>query len=212
MEGEWKDVINGFGGRISGYNWTVFLSSPNPQPTPFFTSSSPPAWFTLAVFSWLRCLHPSHSYWSLLSSSVSCPVFFPFCLFFLFFMLPHSLLFSPPPPTLLPFLHYVHYPLAFGLLASIKVFSSSFFSLSLVSLHLSLQCPLIFMRLAGQPCSASLSLSVGEEAAYCQQLMDFWKTQTAMHHSLENQGEREKGFGGKPEGEWFQRDTEENIK
>lgn len=41
--------------------------------------------------------------------------------------------------------------------------------------------------------------------------MDFWKTQTAMHHSLENQGEREKGFGVKPEGEWLQRDIEENI-
>lgn len=47
-------------------------------------------------------------------------------------------------------------------------------------------CPLIFMRLTGQPHSAPLSLSVGEEAAQCQQLMDFWRTQTAMHHSPEN--------------------------
>lgn len=50
-------------------------------------------------------------------------------------------------------------------------------------------CPLIFMRLTGQPCSASLSLSVGEEAARCQQLMDFWKTQTVMHRRVENCGE-----------------------
>lgn len=32
--------------------------------------------------------------------------------------------------------------------------------------------------------------------------MDFWKTQTAMHHSLQDQGgrEREDGFGVKPGG------------
>lgn len=48
------------------------------------------------------------------------------------------------------------------------------------------QCLLIFTRLAGQPYSASLLPSVGEEVAYCQQLMDFWKTQTAMHHNLKN--------------------------
>lgn len=49
--------------------------------------------------------------------------------------------------------------------------------------------PLIFMWLTGQPCSASLSLSVGEEAVRCQQLMDFWKTQTVMHRRVENCGE-----------------------
>lgn len=135
------------------------------------------------------------------ASTVVCPYFLLFstpssfcsCHFLCFFFCSFTLvclvspLFSSSSPfLLLPFLHSVLHPFAFGLLASIKGVFSSFFSLSLVSLHLSLQCPLIFMRLAGQPCSASLSLSVGEEAAYCQQLMDFWKTQTAMHHSLEN--------------------------
>ncbi|CAG10867.1 unnamed protein product, partial [Tetraodon nigroviridis] len=38
-----------------------------------------------------------------------------------------------------------------------------------------------------------------EEVAYCQGLMDFWKTQTAMHHSLQNRGESENGFRVKPE-------------
>lgn len=42
--------------------------------------------------------------------------------------------------------------------------------------------------------------------------MDFWKTQTAMHHSLENQGERGEGFGMKPKGEWFQREMEGDWK
>lgn len=62
------------------------------------------------------------------------------------------------------------------------------------SLHPSLspRRPLIFMRLAGRPRSASLSPSEREEAADCQRLMDFWKTQTAMHHSLQNQGGRER--------------------
>lgn len=68
---------------------------------------------------------------------------------------------------LLPFLHSLLYLFALGILAIIKVFlhPSSPFSIPLISLHLSLHCPLIFMQLAGQPCSASLSLSVGEEAA-----------------------------------------------
>lgn len=75
------------------------------------------------------------------------------------------------------------------------VFTSTLLSLSLCASRSFLpcsppyfffHCPLIFMRLTGQPHSASLSLSVGEEAAQCQQLMDFWRTQTAMHHSPEN--------------------------
>lgn len=48
--------------------------------------------------------------------------------------------------------------------------------------------PLISMRLARPPRSASLSPSEREEAAYCQGLMDFWNTQTAMHHSLQTGG------------------------
>lgn len=94
-----------------------------------------------------------------------------------------------------------------GLLASIKVFSHLPSSRSLTFPYfppsLSFHCPLIFMRLAGQPRSASLSLSVGEEATQCQQLMDFWRTQTAMHHSLENWGER-----GKKDLEWSQRESD----
>lgn len=75
------------------------------------------------------------------------------------------------------------------------VFTSTLLSLSLCASRSFLpcsppyfffHCPLIFMRLTGQPHSAPLSLSVGEEAAQCQQLMDFWRTQTAMHHSPEN--------------------------
>lgn len=58
------------------------------------------------------------------------------------------------------------------------------------------------MRLTGQPCSASLSLTVGEEAARYRQLMDFWKTQTVMHRHVGKAGEKE-GFAGTPKGEEF---------
>lgn len=79
----------------------------------------------------------------------------------------------------------------------------------LSSLHPSLapRRPLIFMRLAGAPRSASLSPSEREEAADCQRLMDFWKTQTAMHHSLQNRGGGR--FGVKPEAGGEERKTSE---
>lgn len=68
-----------------------------------------------------------------------------------------------------------------------------------ISSSLSPRRPLIFMWLAGPPRSASLSPPEREEADYCQGLMDFGKTQTAMHHICRT-GEREDGCGAKPEG------------
>lgn len=112
---------------VAGYLVTIepsFLSSPNPQPTPFFyvllSSCS-----TLAVYPAFFVSIPLILIETSVSlPSLSCPaslLFFLFCLFLVFFIF-SSLTSVPPPPTLLPFLHPVHYPLAFGLLASIKVF------------------------------------------------------------------------------------------
>lgn len=89
------------------------------------------------------------------------------------------LLCSCHPFQLFGFFHLIFPPSLWGFWPVSRCFLSSFFLPPLPpssSISRSPQCPLIFMRLTGQPCSASLSLSVGEEAAHCQQLMDFWKT------------------------------------
>lgn len=112
-------------------------------------------------------------------------LYFSIFVFILLKSFPYFFLFSfalGPQTTIRVFLHP---PSLFLFIVSLLFHLSLSFSLYL-SLSLSLNCPLIFMRLAGQPYSASLSLSEVEEAAWCQQLMDFWKTQTAMHHSPEN--------------------------
>lgn len=121
-------------------------------------------------------------------SGVCLHSFTPFCL-----MSPS--VFASSIPFSIPSIHSLHLTYTLGLLFIIKVFSHPHSFLSLCASRSFLpcsppyfffHCPLIFMRLTGQPHSASLSLSVGEEAAQCQQLMDFWRTQTAMHHSPEN--------------------------
>lgn len=152
----------------------LFLSSPNPQPIQFLIFSSPPPpryplvkeFLSSFVFKSLsmESVFPQSSL-SLSRSHISCPL----SLSPLFYLISPSLFLSSSPFLLLPFLHTLLSPFSFGLLAIIKVFShpSSVFSLSPPRLapSLSLHCPLIFMRIAGQPRSASLSLSVGEEAA-----------------------------------------------
>lgn len=95
---------------VAGYLVTIepsFLSSPNPQPTPFFTSPAPPAWFTLAVFPAFFVFIPLLLIETFSFSPpcfLSCfPSFLSILLIFLCFSLfLHSLLFSPPPTTPLP--------------------------------------------------------------------------------------------------------------
>lgn len=143
----------------------LFLSSPNPQPIQFLIFSSPPPPRYPLVKEFLS----SFVFKSLSMESVFPQSSLSLSLSPLFYLISPSLFLSSSPFLLLPFLHTLLSPFSFGLLAIIKVFShpSSVFSLSPPRLapSLSLHCPLIFMRIAGQPRSASLSLSVGEEAA-----------------------------------------------
>lgn len=182
-----KNVINGYGGRISGYNWTLFLILTQPLSHSISYSSLPRCHW--AIVSSLipngkqSSLYLLPSFFHLLSlistlTSFRSSHFCSFCL--LSFVSP--LFSSSYPFLLLPSFILFSNPLLLGFWPVSRGFLILFRSVP----RLPPQCLLIFMQLAGQPCSASLSLFVGEEAAYCQQLMDFWKTQTAMHHSLKN--------------------------
>lgn len=182
-------VINGFGWRLSGYNST-FPSSLHCPFSPFHLLFCPPL-CPLATFSVV-----------FISLILNGKLFSLLCtLFFLFFLRLGSPLLTFSSLPSLPFLHSALRPsFPCGFRPALRCFLSPFVD----SLHLSQSPlrPLIFMRLAGLPRSASLSPSEREEVAYCQGLMDFWKTRTAMHHSLQNRGgrEREDGFKVKPEG------------
>lgn len=160
-------VINGFGGRVSGYNSTFFL---------FLTSSSARS----ICYSVLLSVHSFVFIPLILHGkffSLPCTLFFS-----MFFLCSHS---SPSLPSLHPVLHP---SIPRGFQPAPRRFLSPF--VDFLHLSRSPHRPLIFMRLAGPPRSASLSPSEREEAAYCQGLMDFWKTQTAMHHSLQKRRER----------------------
>lgn len=199
-----------------GYLVTIdphLLSSPHVQPVLFFILSSLPLLIFLSLL-FISTLS-SYVYTTLTVNrrllflsflSPTCPALVLHLLFFfllngvcLHFFTPFCLMspsvFASSIPFSIPSIHSLHFTYTLGLLFIIKVFSHPHSFLSLCASRSFLpcsppyfffHCPLIFMRLTGQPHSASLSLSVGEEAAQCQQLMDFWRTQTAMHHSPEN--------------------------
>ena len=140
----------------------IHFSFSPPLPPPL-----PPPWYASATF-----FLPHLLLSPLNSLSVSFSIFFffflPFCYFTLLCFVSFSFVVIVPfSSSYFPSLHSRLCPTALGLLASTKVFSHPSSPLSLrlpPSLSLSPR-PLIFMRLTGQPCSASLSLSVGEEAA-----------------------------------------------
>lgn len=146
---------------VTGYLVTIdpsFLSSPHPQPIPFFILSSTvllgilfPVFlsFRLSSLSCISCplsLNLSPLFYH--SSLCSCCMLM-FSVFFLFFHSPSLLLGFWPASRCF----HIH-PLLSLTLSHLSPSTS-----------LSLHCPLISMQFAGQPCSASLSLSVGEEAA-----------------------------------------------
>lgn len=130
-------------------------------------NSHSPAFFSIWFYLILPPLPVFGRLWCCLRSVLALPCFHPFWHFCFFYFV------SPPGLE-------GCWPVSRCFLSFCRQFSQPLFPVS-PSASRSLPFPLIFMRLTGQPCSASLSLSVGEEAARCQQLMDFWKTQTVMH-------------------------------